>query len=95
MEEKNKKKWPENLRDWQKSQSETYRTYIKTSAVGLEFALAIGISALIGYYLDQRFGGSPWGLIIGMLIGVLAGVKRLWIFSKEYLKKSDSDDDPT
>ena len=56
------KKWPDNLKDWQKSQTKTYRTYIKTSAVGLEFALAIGISALVGYYLDKRFGWAPWGL---------------------------------
>jgi len=89
----NKKNWPDNLKNWQKNQAKTYRTYIKTSAVGLEFALAIGISALIGYYLDKRFGWSPWGLIIGMIIGTLAGVKRLWTFSKEYLAKEDSDDE--
>jgi F0F1-type ATP synthase assembly protein I len=82
-----------NFNNWRKQQTKTYKTYIKTSAVGLEFALAIGLSALVGYYLDKRFGWSPYALIIGVIIGTIAGAKRLWVFAKSYLEKGDSEDD--
>lgn len=71
--------------------SELYKTYIKTSAVGLEFGLSIGLCMLIGYWIDKKFSMYPWGLIIGVIIGFTAGVKRLWVFSKSYLKKNNHD----
>lgn len=77
------------LKSWQKKQTETYRTYIKTSAVGLEFGLSIGIGALLGYFFDGYFATGPYGLLVGTLIGSLAAAKRLWVFVKEYLKKDD------
>ena len=67
--------------------SEIYKSYVKTSAVGLEFGLSIVLCALLGYGCDNYFLSSPYGLIIGCIIGFLAGIKRLWIFSKEYIKK--------
>jgi len=71
-----------------------FRTYIKTSAVGLEFGLSIGIGAILGYFLDKHFHISPYGLIIGTLFGMAAGTKRLWTFVKTYAKKNgDNEDD--
>lgn len=67
--------------------SEVYKSYVKTSAVGLEFGLSIVLCALVGYACDNYFSSSPYGLIAGCIIGFLAGIKRLWIFSKEYIKK--------
>jgi F0F1-type ATP synthase assembly protein I len=84
-----KKKWPKNFDQWRKNQAETYKTYIKTSAVGLEFALSVSLGALAGYYLDKRFGWSPYALITGVIIGTIAGIKRLWTFSKSYINKND------
>lgn len=81
------------LRDWQVSQAKAYRSYIKTSAVGLEFGLSIIIGALGGYFFDQYFLSSPWALLFGVLVGSIAAVKRLSIFTKSYLKKKDSYDD--
>lgn len=81
------------MRDWQKSQSDAYRTYIKTSAVGLEFGLAIVVGALLGYFVDRYFSISPYGLLIGVVIGTIAAVKRLWVFVKSYVEKDESHDD--
>jgi|HubBroStandDraft_6_1064221.scaffolds.fasta_scaffold1958836_2 F0F1-type ATP synthase assembly protein I len=81
------------LKSWQEKQSEAYRVYIKTSAVGLEVGLSIGVGALLGYFFDRYFAYSPYGLLIGTLIGVLAAGKRLWSFAKDYLKKDGSSDE--
>lgn len=89
----NREKLVKKMKSWQAEQTKAYRSYIKTSAVGLEFGLAIGLATLIGYFVDKYFDSSPYGLIIGMVIGTIAGAKRLWTFVKAYLAKQGSDDD--
>ncbi len=81
------------LKDWQVNQAKAYRTYIRTSAVGLEFGLSIVVGALGGYFFDDYFRSSPWGLLFGVLVGSIAAVKRLSVFAKSYLEKKDSHDD--
>lgn len=83
----------DKLKSWQKEQADAYRVYIKTSAVGLEVGLSIGIGALLGYFSDRYFASAPTGLLIGTLIGTLAAGKRLWVFAKDYLKKGGSNDE--
>ena len=42
-------------------------------AVGLELACVLLVCALVGHYLDTRFHSSPWGLLVGILCGVVGG----------------------
>ncbi len=94
QQDKDKKpdKAPGKLKEWQKHQAEAYRTYLRTSAVGLEFGLSIVVGALLGYFADKYFDSAPWGLLIGVIIGSIAAGKRLYIFAKKYLNKTDSND---
>ncbi|HXW52635.1 MAG TPA: AtpZ/AtpI family protein [Myxococcota bacterium] len=92
-EQKRREKTAQKLKSWQASQAKAYRTYIKTSAVGLEFGLAIAVGALLGYFADKYFSSSPYCLLAGVMLGTIAGVKRLWVFMKSYLEKSGRDDD--
>ena len=82
----------DDLKSWQVRQSEAYKVYIKTSAAGLEFGLSIVIGTLLGYLADKYFQSSPWGLIIGMIVGCIAAAKRIYIFVKNYLEKDENDD---
>jgi F0F1-type ATP synthase assembly protein I len=91
--QKKREKIVKDLKSWRISQVEAYKSYVKTSAVGLEFGLSIAVAALIGYFADKYWDSSPWGLIIGVVIGSIAAGKRLWVFSKSYLEKNKSDDD--
>ena len=36
----------------------------------------LGMGAL-GYYLDHRFGWTPWGTLGGLLLGAVAGMYEL------------------
>lgn len=74
-----------------KKYAEIYKSYIKASAVGLEFGLSIALPTLIGYFADKHFLCSPYGLLMGCGIGFLAGIKTLYVFSKEYTKKNKDD----
>ena len=39
-----------------------------------EFAGAVLVSTAVGYFIDRAAGTSPWGLLIGLLLGSAAGV---------------------
>jgi F0F1-type ATP synthase assembly protein I len=91
--QKKREKIVKDLKSWRQNQAEAYKTYIKTSAVGLEVGLSIAVAALLGYFADKYFESSPWGMIIGVVIGSIAAGKRLWMFSKSYLEKNKKDDD--
>ena len=82
-----------NLNHWRIKQSEAYKTYIKTSAVGLEFGLAIAIGALIGYFVDKYFLSAPYALIFGVVVGSIAAAKRLWMFVNKYLEENKDDNE--
>lgn len=42
-----------------------------------EAVVAILIAAGIGYWVDDRYGTSPWGLLIGTAVGFASFVLRL------------------
>lgn len=89
---KKEKKFEDKLKAWGSRHGKEYQTYIKTSAVGLEFGLSIAVGALGGYFVDKYFHISPYGLIIGVLFGAAAGIKRLIIFTKSYVEKNKDDE---
>jgi len=41
--------------------------------LGFQFGLTILLGALLGYYLDRRWGTSPWLVLAGTLSGTAAG----------------------
>jgi ATP synthase protein I len=43
------------------------------SACGLDLASAILIGVLAGLVADSRLHSAPWGLVIGLFIGLVAG----------------------
>jgi len=51
--------------------------WIRYSGIGIEVAGAIAGFALIGYWVDRRFGTTPWGLLGGLAIGLVGGVYNL------------------
>jgi len=41
--------------------------------LGFQFGLTVLLGALLGYYLDRRWGTSPWLMLVGTLAGTAAG----------------------
>lgn len=65
-----------------------YREYLKTSVVGLEVGLCVIIGGGLGYLVERYFDMSPWGLIMGVSLGIGAAARTLYHFSKKYLKEN-------
>jgi ATP synthase protein I len=49
-------------------------SYAKAFQLSTEFVAAIFVGALLGYLLDRFLGTTPWGMIIFLLLGFVAGV---------------------
>ncbi|MEE8308029.1 MAG: AtpZ/AtpI family protein [Gammaproteobacteria bacterium] len=62
---------------------------LRLSTVGLTIAIAVGIGAVGGVYLDGYLGTQPWLTILGVLLGSAAGFHQL---IRETKQSADSDD---
>jgi F0F1-type ATP synthase assembly protein I len=51
--------------------------------LGLNVAVGVGLGALIGWWLDKRYGWSPKGMTIGALVGLAGG---MYLLLKEAMK---------
>jgi F0F1-type ATP synthase assembly protein I len=73
-----------------KKDSEQYKSYIKTSAVGLEVAISIIFGSLAGYFFDKKFHSAPFGLLAGLGLGVVTAARILYLFSKKWLDNQNN-----
>jgi F0F1-type ATP synthase assembly protein I len=51
--------------------------WVRYSSVGLELAGATAGLALAGYWVDGKFGTKPWGILVGVVIGLVGGLYNL------------------
>lgn len=60
-----------------------FKTLSHLSTVGLVMAISIAAGALIGYYLDTRFGTEPWLFFVFLGFGIVAAFKNLFTMVKK------------
>ena len=65
------------------SAEKRFPDWVRHSGVGLELAGAVAGFSLIGYWIDRHYGTSPWGLVVGLALGVVGG---LYNFVREALQ---------
>lgn len=51
---------------------------------GGEFGAAIIVGALLGYGADTFLHSSPWGLLVGLLLGFAAGIANIVRVARAY-----------
>jgi ATP synthase protein I len=67
--------------------------WVRYSGVGLELAGATAGLALVGYWIDGKFGTRPWGTVIGVVIGIVGGLYNLVRESLAAIREAKADDD--
>ena len=67
-------------------------SWIRYSGIGLELAGATAGLALIGYWIDGRFGISPWGLLVGVTVGIVGGLFNLIRESQDAIRDAQAED---
>ena len=72
-----------------KETKKLFRTLGYLSTVGLAMGFSIGIGALLGHYLDEKFGTKPWLFFIFLGFGIAAAFRNLQYMYRR-LKREDS-----
>jgi F0F1-type ATP synthase assembly protein I len=67
--------------------------WVRHSGVGVEFAGAVAGLALVGYWIDRRYESGPWGLLIGLAIGLTGGLYNLVRESLQAAREAQREDD--
>jgi F0F1-type ATP synthase assembly protein I len=70
-----------------------FPSWVRHSGVGLEMAGATAGLALIGYWIDGRFGTRPWATVGGVVIGLVGGLYNLMRESLEAIREAKVEDD--
>ena len=52
-------------------------TWIRYSGIGVEFSAAVAGFGLFGFWIDRHYGSGPWGLLIGVMLGLIGGTYNL------------------
>ena len=47
---------------------------ISLAGIGFDLAAAVGVGALLGWWIDRRFETGPWGVLICSSIGIVGGL---------------------
>jgi ATP synthase protein I len=61
------------------------------SAIGLSLVIAIALGAIGGYFLDRWLGTRPWGFVGGLLLGIVAGFRNIFILA-ERLERAQAEE---
>ena len=56
-----------------------------------EFSAAIIVGAALGYFADKYIGTAPWGLVIGLMLGLGAAILNVVRAAKEGMDGSGID----
>jgi F0F1-type ATP synthase assembly protein I len=49
------------------------------STVGFSLVIAIVIGVVVGYYLDEWLGTSPWLFLVFFFVGLAAGLRNMYL----------------
>lgn len=66
--------------------------WVRYSGVGLELAGATAGLALLGYWIDRHFATSPWGILGGVVIGIVGGLYNLVKQSLAAVREAGTED---
>ena len=56
------------------ARNEGFPDWVRYSGSGLELAGAVAGFALVGYWIDRHYGTDPWGLVVGLILGLVGGL---------------------
>lgn len=50
------------------------------------------VGYVLGLLVQRRWGGEPWGAVVGMLVGLVAGFRQVFLLLARFSKKDQSNE---
>ncbi len=69
--------------DTKKFLRELFSGGYRASAIGMTLVLSILIGFFIGYFLDNVFGTGSLLKMIGLILGIIAGFRQVYLMGKK------------
>jgi F0F1-type ATP synthase assembly protein I len=73
-------------------QPSTPMRYARGMAIAFEFTGTIGAGALAGWWLDRRFGWTPWGSIGLTVVAAVGAFVRLLQMLRRFQRLDDASE---
>lgn len=70
--------------DTKKFLKELFAGGYKASTIGMVLVFSIFIGGFIGYLLDNYFGTNYIFKIIGLILGIVAGFRQVYLLGQKY-----------
>lgn len=70
--------------DTKKFLKELFSGGYQASSIGMALVFAIFLGAFLGYLLDNYFGTGYLFKIIGLIVGIIAGFRNVYIMGKKF-----------
>lgn len=70
--------------DTKKFLKELFSGGYRASAIGMVLVFSIFIGAFIGYLLDNYFGTGYVFKFVGLILGIIAGFRQVYIMGKKF-----------
>lgn len=64
----------------------------RASVMGLHMVSGIIVGCLLGYWLDKWLGTSPWCAGAGLIVGIAAGFRNVWVDARILLRQGERID---
>jgi F0F1-type ATP synthase assembly protein I len=72
-------------------------SWIRFSGIGIEFASAVAVFTVIGYYIDEYYNSKPTALLICIMLGLIGGmynlIRQSLAATRNFDKDSSKEDD--
>lgn len=65
----------------------------RSSAVGLEMGISVVVGLLGGQWLDGKAGTAPWLMLLGLVLGTVAGFRGLIRMARDAQRHAKSQDE--
>lgn len=74
-----------------KDPSSPWKAVSLVSMIGLDIAVSTIIGAWLGRKVDMYFGTAPWCMIVGLLLGMFAGMMTLIPLIRRFLGEHENE----
>jgi F0F1-type ATP synthase assembly protein I len=62
------------------------RSVAASTAIGLDFVCVLLVCILLGRYVDGRLGTGPFGLVLGIVVGIAGGGYSAYVLIRRALQ---------